>query len=91
VLYLDEDISGKKFATLLEQAHIPTRQYETLLVRNKKIADSKVIEVASAAGFVIVTADKRMEAEWIEDIIIHKSKSSDLLMTMVVRSIGPQL
>ena len=73
-LYLDEDVSGKAFASLLEQARILVHQYESLLPRNKKIPDARVIEVSAGAGYVLVTTDRRMESEWIEDIIRYSAK-----------------
>lgn len=74
VLYLDEGISGKALASLLKQARMPVHQYESLLPRNKKTPDSRVIEVCSRNGYVLVTTDRRMESEWIEDIVRHKAK-----------------
>jgi hypothetical protein len=44
------------------------------LPRNKKIPDARVIETSSGAGYVLVTTDRRMESEWIEDIILYKAK-----------------
>jgi len=73
-LYLDEDVSGKAFASLLRQARISVHEYERLLPRNSKIPDARVIEVASQAGFVLITTDKRMESDWTEEIIIHQAK-----------------
>lgn len=73
-LYLDEDVSGNAFASLLRQAKIIVHQYEKLLPRNKKIPDATVIHRAAQARFVIVTADKRMESVWTDDIVTHRAK-----------------
>jgi hypothetical protein len=73
-LYLDEDVSGKAFASLLGQAKIIVHQYEKLLPRNKKIPDATVIKRASKARFVLVTADKRMESVWTDDIVAFSAK-----------------
>jgi hypothetical protein len=73
-LYLDEDVSGPSLASHLRAAGLVVHQYEKLLTKNRKIQDSRVIEVASEAGYVIVTKDTRMESDWTEDIIEHKAK-----------------
>lgn len=73
-LYLDEDVSGQRFESLLIQAQISVQNYETLLPRNKKVPDGQVIAVAAKANVVLVTTDKRMETEWIEDIVDHNAK-----------------
>lgn len=73
-LFLDEDISGKAFASFLTQARILVHQYEKLLPRNKKIPDARVIKEAAKAGFVLITTDRRMESDWTEDIITNKAK-----------------
>lgn len=74
ILYLDEDVSGPKFESLLIQARISVQNYETLLQRKKKIPDDHVIAVAAKANLVLVTTDKKMETEWIEDIIANQAK-----------------
>ncbi len=74
VLYLDEDVSGKVFASYLTEANLVVRQYETLLRKKSKTPDSTVIEQASKANWVLVTTDKRMESEWTDDIIACRAK-----------------
>jgi hypothetical protein len=61
-------------ASRLLEANISVRQYETLLARNKKIPDASVIARASEANYVLVTKDKRMETEWIDEIIRCNAK-----------------
>jgi hypothetical protein len=74
VLYLDEDTSGNKFVSRLREARIPVQPFESLLRKNKKTPDSSVIERAAGAGYVLVTTDKRMESDWIDDIIRCRAK-----------------
>lgn len=74
ILFLDEDTSGDTFVSLLKQARVSVQPYETLLPKNKKIPDATVIERCAKANYVLVTTDKRMESEWIEDIIQHKAR-----------------
>ena len=74
ILYLDEDTSGDQFVSLLKQAHVSVQPYEKLLPKNKKTPDATVIERCTEANYVLVTTDKRMESEWIEDIIRNKAK-----------------
>jgi len=74
VLYLDEDVSGRTFASLLSRARIEVCEYDSLLKKNTKTPDSKVIEVCSAASFILVTTDKRMESDWTDDIVRHKAR-----------------
>lgn len=74
VLFLDEVTSGRKFLSFLAQARVPAQAFETLLRRNKKMPDSTVIEQCANNGYVLVTTDRRMESDWIEDIVKHKAK-----------------
>lgn len=73
-LYLDEGVSGPTFASLLTKAQIPVHQFQKLLPKNKKVPDSRVIEAASEARYVIVSTDSRMESVWTDDLITHKAK-----------------
>lgn len=73
-LYLDEGVSGPKLVSLLGQARLIAHLFQSLLPRNKKVSDSRVIQVAAAARYVLVTTDKRMEALWIEDMIRHQAQ-----------------
>jgi hypothetical protein len=50
------------------------KNYESLLRKNKKVPDGRVILTSAKANFVLVTTDKRMEAEWVEDIIMNRAK-----------------
>ena len=74
MLYLDEDTSGDKFVSHLMEAGIVVQPFESLLKKNKKTPDSNVIERATGANYVLVTTDRRMETEWIDDIIRCKAK-----------------
>lgn len=74
VLYLDEDTSGDRFASLLRHAKLSVQLFESLLPKNKKTPDATVIERAARSNYVLVTTDKRMESDWIEDIILNKAR-----------------
>jgi len=74
VLYLDEGVSGKAFASLLELGGLSVRPYESLLRKNTKTSDAKVIAAAARANFVLVTKDQRMESDWTEDVITNRAK-----------------
>lgn len=73
-LFLDEGISGPALASLLRQGRIVVHEFEKLLKKNKKIPDNAVIEATAGANYVLVTKDKRMETDWTEEIIAHKSR-----------------
>ncbi len=73
-LYLDEDISGPKLASLLKQGQLIVHQYETRLRRHKKTPDEDVIRVCSESNYVPVTTDKCMESDWIDDMVKHKAR-----------------
>jgi predicted nuclease of predicted toxin-antitoxin system len=73
-LFLDEGISGPALASLLRKAGLPVHEFQKLLPKNKKIPDSRVIQAAANARYVIVSKDLRMESDWTDDIIKHKAK-----------------
>jgi hypothetical protein len=71
---LDEGVSGKRLPSLLEEAKLPFHIFESLFPKNKRVPDPLVIEAASAARYIIVSTDKRMETVWMDDLIRHKAK-----------------
>jgi len=73
-LYLDEGVSGPKFAELLSEARLTVHSFQSLLPRNKKVSDARVIAAASEMGYVIVTTDKRMESAWTDEMIVSRAR-----------------
>lgn len=74
MLYLDEDTSGPEFASLLGKGRLSAREYQVLLPRNKKTPDSTVIASAAKEKYILVTTDKRLETDWIDDIVTNKAQ-----------------
>jgi predicted nuclease of predicted toxin-antitoxin system len=73
-LFLDEGISGPALAALLRKAKLSVHEFQKLLPKNKKIPDSRVIQEAAKARYVIVSRDLSMESDWTEEIIQNKAK-----------------
>ena len=74
VLFLDEGISGDELVTLLTKGKLSVRPFESLLKKNKKVPDDRVIEAVAKANYILLTKDDRMETEWVGDIIRHCAK-----------------
>lgn len=77
--YLDENIGGEAFASILTEAGISFTTYKQL--RLEGVADAIWIPRVSAMGLIIVTADKRFRYEAWEKAAIVVSKARVIHLT----------